>query len=313
MNAGYRPNTLGNKRTHGRSYGDFCRKFGFAPFPADEWQFIRYTVYLAESEDITSAGTVANYVGGVRSLSRLGGFHTPPASAANVKLCLDGVKTLLAKPKRQAHAMDMQMLEDMSKLVDYESQYQVCAFTAILVGFYLFLRKSNLVPDSQPKFSPIEQLTRGCIAADWENWMALVHIIWSKTIKNFEKDLWLPLIPAKSENICPVLHMKLSLSMTKGDDMDALFRYTNSKGQVKILTYDQFRKQLRIWVEKLNLNPDHYTPHCLRRGGATHAFRVGLSSDYIQMMGDWASDAYMDYLRINLDQRLEAAAQFMYG
>ena len=313
MSCGYRPNTLSNRRTHSNSYAEFCRRYGLQQFPADEWQFIRYTVHLAESENITSAGTVSNYVGGVRSMHRLGGYVTPPASAANIKLCLDGVKTLSAKPKRQAHAMDMQMLEDMSKFVDYESQYQVCIFTAILVGYYLFLRKSNLVPDSQPKFNPLEQLTRGCISADWEHWMALVHILWSKTIKNFERDLWLPLIPAKSENICPVLHMKLLLSMTDGTDLDALFRYTNAAGQIKILTYDQFRKQLRIWVTRLGLDPDHYTPHCLRRGGASHAFRVGLSSDYIKMMGDWASDAYIEYLRINLDQRVEAAAQFMYG
>ena len=313
LSSGYTPSTLSNKRTHGNSYAEFCRKYGLHMFPADEWQFIRYTVHLAESDSIHSGGTVKNYVGGVRSLHKLGGYPYPPASNANIKLCMDGVNTLLAKPKRQAWAMDMNILELISKQVDYSSSYQVCAYTAILVGFYLFLRKSNLVPESHPKFDPIQQLTRGSVAVDWEAWMVLVHILWSKTIKNFEKDLWLPLIPARSSCICPIVHVKLLLESTEGGDLDPLFRFYNRQGVLKCLTYDQLRKQLRLWIMSIGLDPDKYTPHCLRRGGASHAFRVGLSSDYIKLMGDWASDAYIEYLRINLDQRVEAAAQFMYG
>ena len=53
--------------------------------------------------------------------------------------------------------------------------------------------------------------------------------------------------------------------------------------------------------------------HCLHRGGSNHAFLVGLFSDYIKLMGDWGSDAYLDYRKINLEHRVEVVVHFMYA
>ena len=313
MRMGFRPNTFRNKRLHVNTYLQFCDRYSFNPFPIDEWQLTRYTAYLAEQESIQASGTVTNYVSGIRNVANLAGYSVPLPNSPNLRLILDGVKTALAKPANRADTMTMEILKKMAPHVDYQDSFQVCAFTAILVGFYLFLRKSNMVPDSTPKFNPQEQLTRGCLVADWEACIALVHIRWSKTIHNFDRELWLPLIPAEDANICPVLHVRLMTDMVETSGDDPLFSFKNKQGVKKALTYDQLRKQLKTWValaERLQTGLHHIA---LGGGGASHAFHVGLSSDYIKLMGDWASDAYITYLCVNLDHRVEAAAQFMYG
>ena len=82
-----------------------------------------------------------------------------PASASNIRLAMDRIKAEMASVKTQADIMTMGLLINMAKFVDYNSSFHIAAFTAILVGFHLFLRKGNLVLDSHTKFNPHEQLT----------------------------------------------------------------------------------------------------------------------------------------------------------
>lgn len=44
------------------------------------------------------------------------------------------------------------------------------------------------------------------------------------------------------------------------------------------------------------LNPDNYSGHSFRRGGATYASSLGISHKLMQLQGDWASTAYLEYL-----------------
>ena len=48
------------------------------------------------------------------------------------------------------------------------------------------------------------------------------------------------------------------------------------------------------------MNPEHYTPHCLRLGGCTDWARRGEPSWRIEMQGRWSSQIWRDTY-INLD------------
>jgi hypothetical protein len=52
------------------------------------------------------------------------------------------------------------------------------------------------------------------------------------------------------------------------------------------------------FVSKLNqiALPGYITGHSFRRGGASHAFNIGLPSEFIQAQGDWKSTAYLQYI-----------------
>ena len=123
--------------------------------PADEWQLIRYAVYMAEH--VTSHGTVDNYVTGVCTIQKLAGYPMTPASSPNLKLVMDGIKAHLAKPANQATPMTLQILFEVSQFMNFSNEFEHTVFAAVLTGFYLVLRSSNLVPCSTENFNPKEQ------------------------------------------------------------------------------------------------------------------------------------------------------------
>ena len=107
-------------------------------------------------------------------------LSAPNPSEANLILIILVLKAELARPTKQAHPMTPQLLREIYDHVDHEDPVELVCYTAILVGFNLFLHKSNLVPDSSNIFNPDEQLTRAdALLAEW---MVLICLRWNKTI-----------------------------------------------------------------------------------------------------------------------------------
>ena len=48
-----------------------------------------------------------------------------------------------------------------------------------------------------------------------------------------------------------------------------------------------------------------FSSHSFRRGFATFAFNENISSDQIQLLGDWKSDAYKSYISSSVDDKFE--------
>jgi integrase len=47
--------------------------------------------------------------------------------------------------------------------------------------------------------------------------------------------------------------------------------------------------------------------HSFRRGATTWAFQMGIPGEFIQIYGDWASDAYKSYLEFSMACKLHVA------
>ena len=82
--------------------------------------------------------------------------------------------SLLAKPVKQAKPMTPGILRDIYDQVDLSDPMKMVCYTALLIGFYLFLRKNNLMPDSSDTFNPDEQLTRADVFI--AGWLVLINI-----------------------------------------------------------------------------------------------------------------------------------------
>ena len=205
MLQGYRPGTRRNKRSQAAIYTRFCESHGLNVFPADEWQLCRYAAYTATQ--VTTAGTVENYVGGVHTLQQLAGYPALPLSSPNLKLLMEGIKVALATPLRQAVPVTKELLLEIAQKIDWGNPYILCNYSAALTGFYMCLRKSNLVPVSTNQFDPVEQLTRGNVSIDPEGELMMVHIEWSKMNQHKKKDLWVLVSPVSDEKICPIRTM----------------------------------------------------------------------------------------------------------
>ena len=57
-------------------------------------------------------------------------------------------------------------------------------------------------------------------------------------------------------------------------------------------------------IEKTGRKPKYYSSHSFRRGGASLAFESNVTTELIQLHGDWRSDAYKEYLKFSLEKKL---------
>ena len=214
------------------------------------------------------------------------------------------LKQGMAKPIQQAAAMTPELLREIYNMVNVLDVVEVVCFTAVLVGFYLFLHKSNLVPDSVLIFDPSRQSTTADVIL--QPYMVLMNITWTKTIQYKQRTLTLP-HTFKIQRDCAIFWVQHMLARVPGAPQDLLFSIPKRGANVP-LTYEQLRKMLKKWVEDMGRQSD--IQHTVRRG-TTHALRSGITGEEIRLTGDWASNAYLRYLDINLDRRVQNMVQFM--
>ena len=86
----------------------------------------------------------------------------------------------------------------------------------------------------------------------------------------------------------------------------AFITYIN--GKVSPFTYAKFSTNLRNTLNNAGINPENYSGHSFRRGGATFAMRAGVPFPLIKCQGDWASDAFERYLTTTLQDPILAVA-----
>lgn len=306
MRHSYRTSTMKNYRSQALIYHRFCEFYGLRMFPADTWQMVRYARYIANT--VTSYETVLQYVGGVRRLHKLAGIPVPGPEDPNLQHILRGIKYELAHAVKQAKPITPDILRDIYNHVQLQNVFEIVCYTALLLGFYMFLRKSNLVPDTTRSFNSKEQLTRSDVRTH-QNLVA-VEVKWSKTHQFKQKQLLLPLIPAKDIRVCPLFWLKLMFKKVKAKPGEPLLSVPQGTGVVPV-TYDQLGKQLKHWVERTGRNPEGYTLHGLRRGGASWALESGIVGEDLKLMGDWATDTYMKYLDSTFQRRVKNMVQFM--
>ena len=102
---------------------------------------------------------------------------------------------------KQVEPMTPELLIKLSKVVNYKDPMELIAWTAVLLGFYMSLRKSNLVPDTMDTFNREHQ---SC-CMDVNLLAMMVEIRWSKIIQFKQKILRLPVLPAHNKVMSNVL------------------------------------------------------------------------------------------------------------
>ena len=102
--------------------------------------------------------SIKNYVSGVCMINELNGFPkvTRGALYRNV---IRGIRPELKKQIKQAEPLTRELLHKMLNHVNMQDQQELAVWVAILFGYNLFLRKSDLVPDCK-QHEPEFQLSR---------------------------------------------------------------------------------------------------------------------------------------------------------
>ena len=112
-----------------------------------------------------------------------------------------------------------------------------------LFAFFLFARKSNLVPDSL-QYQNKKFLLRKDVESFGNN--LIVHIKLSKTIQFGQRILKLPLVEIPGSVLCPVKAFNKMCKMVPALPSDPLFTLPNKK----VVTYYQYQNRLRHFIKK---------------------------------------------------------------
>jgi hypothetical protein len=234
------------------------------------------------------------------------GFNNPLGSWHTTSL-LKGVRRHLGDTVNRKLPITPRILLAIRQLLDLTKPFDIVFWAACLVGFYSLLRKSNLLPPSPCPRTRHHLCRRDVIRSPAGLALCIRH---SKTIQFQERSLHAPLPFIPSHPLCPVTALVSLLCLGRHLPGDTpLFSFATPMG-VTTLTQPHFSSRLSHCITDLGLRQDHYSCHSLRRGGASWLHEAGMPGEYIQVIGDWKSDAYKLYLSIDLEGKFNIINQY---
>ena len=200
-------------------------------------------------------------------------------------------------------------IETLTRLVlECDGIYGGKVFKAIfLMGFFGFLRISNLAPHAVRAFDPSSNLTIEDISITKTNMTVVIK--WSKTLQTRDKVHLLTLPRLPKSPLCPVKALKRAVQVYKPQGLDPLFQIYTLNGW-QVVTDSRIRKVLSRLNVKMGFSPNHFTFHTFRRSGATLAYNAHVPIQKIKHHGSWTSDCVWRYIQQDSNYSQDIAASF---
>ena len=212
---------------------------------------------------------------------------------------LNGARRVLGDCQTPKLPITPHILKLIYKSLKLDTPVDSLFWASTLVGFFAFLRKSNLFfPPGG--FDKDKHLVRTDFAYIKDG--ISITIKWSKTIQFSQRrfHVVVPLIPGNP--LCPVAAVSRAFALAPNLPEDPAFSFRVG-AVLSPLTYKKYIARLRSLLEAAGFPPSAYAGHSLRRGGASWAFRCGVPGEFIKQQGDWKSEAYQRYLELPLDAK----------
>ena len=292
--------TWANKVSHLRSYVTFTTYFNVPDFPVHLCVLLRFIAFLGRSP--LAKDYAASMISSVKYFALL----LDPSSAkvfdaVLVSVSLKGLRAQLSRPVRQKLPFTVDHLCVFYSELDLSKERHLACWCAMLIAFFGCFRLSNLVPTSKNVFDPLKHLKRDDIKFD--KGVVLIYYKWSKTNQNSNKVSWVPIYPVKDVRFNVKLYLKRLFSIVKVPANAPLFSFSKKCYHSRY----SLVKFLEVCVRKAELAPSDYSWHSFRRGSAVFAFELGLADSAVQLLGDWASSAFKNYLEFSFSKKVAVA------
>ena len=299
--------TYSNLHTQFRTYFAFCVYFQRRPLPASSRTICGYVQFLSRALQPT---TINNYLSGVRTLHSFLGHKYDFSDDFHLHLVLRGISRLNPHLPKRAKPITPDILLQIHHQLVRGNSLHCTVWACCLTLFYTMARLGSILPKSTKAADSRAFLTRDRINFCREG--LLITLLQTKTIQFGNRRLHIPLIKLNSV-LCPVQAYSRSFHFTKSHYHEPAFVFME-EGHIKWLTKDLFITTFRDLASKSGI-PDAalFTGHSFRRGGASWAFQAGVPGELIQICGDWASDAYKQYLEFSMGNKISLAALFCRG
>jgi integrase len=224
-----------------------------------------------------------------------------PLDNWRLKSILKGIKKLCGKPANRKLPVTPDLLMQMYSKLDFSDNRMVAFWAAATVAFFAFLRKSTIVPKS----CTVKDIGKALQVEDvqFTEQGALLSIHHTKTIQVHDRIQSTPIPRVPKSQLCPVTslhHLQSQEGYPTGKA--PLFSYVYDD-EVRVLTHKGFTSILRHVLTMCGVDSSQYSGHSFRRGGATWAFKCGISPLLIKAQGDWRSECFQIYVDTTIEQQ----------
>ena len=232
--------------------------------------------YLKQCAAQHNPRTLVRRLTALRQWHRLKGHEDPTQSPLVIKT-MRGITRLHGRPKRQACALRLKELDQLTAyLQSKDTLLNIRNRALILVGFFGAFRRSELVSLS---WEQIALVSDGMV----------VTLPRSKTDQTGEGASCV--IPFGNDNRCPVRAL-IDWRQRSEQWSGPIFRKLSKTGTIleTPITAHHLNRLIQAIAHQAKLpNAEQYSAHSLRRGFATEAARLGASMPAIQRHGRWKS------------------------
>lgn len=295
----YAESTHKNLKIQWETFLLFCMYFGFAYLPVTTETLSLYAQFL--SRTFKAIQSIRNYISGVKTMHYLLGYSVENINDFILNLSLKGMTKLHPHIVKQAQPITPDILIKMYTFLSTKNKTDIVFWCLFLFAFFLFARKSNLVPDFVKDVKSGKILLRRDV--EFKQGLLVVTMRWSKTNQFGQRILRNPLLEIPGSVLCPIQAYKRMLVEVFAKDSDPLFTLPDGK----CITYVQFQNKIKFLIEKIGLDPNEFSTHSFRRGGTTLAFKSKVPVALIKSHGDWKSECYQKYLSFSLEDKLLVA------
>ena len=287
----------------------FKQYLGFLCFHNITLDQVNSSIFLAYLEFLyyndKSHSIMRNHVSGVKWHIQKLGFSLVPYEDPRLVSYLRSVQKSSPMAYKLKSIIDPPTLRSLVQAS--ENTYMGLIFKAMyLLGFFSFLRLSNLVPHSTSTFDFRKHLTREDVFFKQDS--AIILLKWSKTMQ-LNNQIKLITIPKLNNDLCPVSALRDVLTLVPQGRNVPLFQYKLGSDWIP-MTDTRVRRHLHALLRTLNLQESALTFHSLRRSGATFAFHHNVPLQSIKNHGTWSTECVWRYVVDSADAGSAVAARF---
>lgn len=258
-------------------------------FPIKPVQLAQFIAFQIQAG--FKGSSIQTQVAGISFIQRIMGFKNPSDHLL--------IKKLLVSAQKSSHSYDKRLpitLPILRRLlhslpVVASTPYFVTLYRAMyLLAFYALLRVGEM---STTKFGAANLIQFHDVEIVYSNRLITnirLHIRHHKHSKGMTPPLLLQ--ACKDKSICPI-NAIYNYILCRGSKPGPLFLAENKHP----ISAAQFTATLQTSVQVLGLDPQKYTPHSFRIGGASYAHENNVSEIHLKRLGRWRSTAYMRYIR----------------
>jgi hypothetical protein len=295
--------TSAEYKEHFKYWVRFCYLFGMAAcmFCPSEIAVLLYVTFLAASVNPRTIGT---YLSGLKHSLVQGRFLAPGVWESWLLLprVLQGIKRKMSSLVNRKLAITPIMLRAMCAFIPSTAD-AICVWAAMLVCFYGFLRKSHVCVGGNTILVPHLLLKRRDVHIDLSRYCIVLSLRFAKTNQYGDHVHEVVIKGVPGCVLDPVRWLALYFKMVPASLDSPCFVLPTPHGGLQPLTYALLVQSMKRWLAQAGFNPDAYSGHSLRRGGATAAFHAGVDPLFIRLQGDWSSDAWLLYVSLSHAQK----------